>query len=143
MRYSIAIILAGILALAVPAAAQQEEAPDCPTGLTGQALRDGGVFMSWTLNSQTDVRIYRAVGDGALVLIDQLEFPATKYIDHNTDPGGTYRYEVRAVTEAGVESAGCSTFGITAVPFFPGALTLGLAALVGVAGYAVFRRRSS
>lgn len=123
--------------------------PPCPTDLHGQALEEGGVFMSWTLNSRSDIKVYRAVGDGDFEEIDHLEFPTTKYIDHDTEPDVTYRYQVTAVgmhqdnesRPAEGESPACETLEVTAVPVFSGFVPMIAAVAVGVVGYAMWRRR--
>jgi hypothetical protein len=143
----LAFMLSAVAALAPMATAQdppEETPPDgpaCPTSIHGQALRDGGIFFSWTLNSMTDVNIYRAEGDGAFEFQERLEFPATRHIDHDTEAGTTYRYHVTAIDDNGTESVACETLEVTAIPFFPS--WIGMVGAVGVAtaGYAVLRRR--
>lgn len=140
MRPLTPLIIVGLLAVATPATAQSE-APACPTDLNGYPPETGGVFMSWTLRSQTDVIVYRDAGNGTFEPLERLEFPATRYIDHDTEPGETYRYQVRAVSDDGVESEACGTLEVTTVPFFPAPLAMVAAALIGVGGYAWLRRR--
>lgn len=140
MRFLAALGPVLLLTFALPVAGQSE-APPCPTGLAGYPPETGGVFMSWTLRSSTDVIVYRDSGDGTFEPLERLDFPATRYIDHDTEPGETHRYQVRAVTDEGVESEACSTLEVTTVPFFPGAAGGFVAALVGVLGYAWVRRR--
>lgn len=123
--------------------------PPCPTGLTGQALPSGGIFMSWTLNSFSDVKVYRAEGGGDFEQVAYLEFPTTKWIDHDTEAGTAYRYQVTAVgshqynstVAAEGESPACSTFEAASVPVFPSPV-VGLATGgAAVAGYVALRRR--
>lgn len=115
--------------------------PPCPTSLHGYQTEDRDVFMSWTLNSFDDVNVYRAEGDGEFELIDTLEFPTTRYIDFDTEPGQTYRYKVTAVDEDGTESPSCGVFEVTTIPVFSTPLAMGLAAGVGAVAYVGLRRR--
>lgn len=98
-------------------------APDCPTDLAGYGPQTGGIFMSWTLRSKTDVNVYRDDGDGDFVLLDRLDFPATRYIDHLAEPGETYHYQVTAIADNGTESRACETATLTAVPHCPADLS--------------------
>lgn len=149
------IAMLAVLFLAVPAQAQdpqdQEDCfnddpdcvPDCPTDLHGMAPETGGVFMSWTLRSFTDVNVYRASGDAEFELIERREFPATKALDLDTEPGETYRYQVTAITDAGNESEACGTIEVTTVPVFGSWLAASAATGLGIVSYAVLARRRS
>lgn len=117
------------------------EHPPCPTGLTGQALPNGENFMSWTVNSFDDINVYRAEGDGEFVLTDRLEFPATKHLDQDAEPGTTYRYQVTAINETGVESPACAPIEITTIPVFPTPLALVGAGVLGMVAYTGLRCR--
>lgn len=105
--------------------------------------------MSWTLNSYSDVRVYRATNGEAPEPVAYLDFPSTRWLDHDTNPEDTYVYSVAAVGvnqevddgPAQGESARCGHLEVGAVPFFPGAIGL-VAGLVATAVGAWAMRRS-
>lgn len=136
------IMIAVLVAFSMSVQAQEEEgAPDCPTNLNGYPPETGGVFMSWTLNSQTDVNVYRDTGDGEFVFVERLDFPATRWIDHDTEEGQTYRYQVTAIDDQDRESEVCDTLEVTTVPDFPTMIGFVAATVLGVAAYTWSRRR--
>lgn len=124
--------------------------PPCPTDLAGNSPQSGGVFMSWTLNSFSDVKVYRAEGDGPFEEIAYKEFPTTRFIDLDADDGVTYRYQVTAVgmhqynetVPAEGESPACETIEATTVPVFPHVWAGVGATLLGACAYLVSRRRT-
>jgi len=124
--------------------------PPCPTGLAGHAPPSGGIFMSWTLNSFSDVKVYRAQAGGDFEEVAYLEFPTTRWLDHDTEAGATYRYQVTAVgshqynstVAAEGESPPCGTFEAASVPVFPSLAAALAVGGVAVAGYTVLRRRT-
>jgi len=123
--------------------------PPCPTGLAGQALEDGSIFLSWTLNSFSDILVYRSEAGGPMEQVAHLEFPTTKWIDHDTQAGVTYEYRVVAFgqhqydesVEPEGESQGCKTLTLTAIPFFPSVWAIGAAVAGGTIGLAAMSRR--
>jgi fibronectin type 3 domain-containing protein len=140
------LALLALLSTATTVAAQEEdddEAPDCPTDLVAASLEStgGAVFMTWTLNSLTDVNVYRAVGDGEFVLTDRHEFPQTRHLDEDVVAGTTYRYRVTAIDDEGRESEVCTEAEVTVIPFFPGWVGFVAASTLGVASYVAVRRR--
>ncbi|MBW3581554.1 MAG: fibronectin type III domain-containing protein [Euryarchaeota archaeon] len=171
LRWSVPTIgLLAILLLASGAAAQEEDLkdptcaedpdqmgcegstgdhPPCPTNLAGYAPETGGVFMSYQLNSFSDVKIYRSVDGGEMEEIAYKEFPTPRFIDHDTEPGKTYTYGVTAVgmhqydenVTAEGESPMCGTIEVTTVPFFPSAMTAVLVSGIAVVGYVAMRRK--
>lgn len=125
--------------------------PPCPTDLAGMPPETGGVFMSFTLNSRSDIRVYRDTGDGTFEAIGYREFPSTRFLDLDTEPGVTYRYKVVAVgldqrvnepeQPAEVESPACGVLEVTTVPVFGSWPALGAAVLLSTIGYVWLRRR--
>lgn len=126
--------------------------PPCPTHLAGTSPDTGGVFMSWTLNSRSDVRVYRATGDAEFQAIAYLEFPTTRFLDEDAQPGVTYRYTVTAVgldqrvnepdQPAEGESPACEVLEIAAVPFFGSWWATTAALVLATLGVVWVRRRS-
>ena len=104
----------------VAVAPASPQPPSAPSGVTATAGA-AGVTIAWQpVPGATGYRVHRAVGGGAAVL---LASPAgSPYVDAAAQPGTTYRYEVRAVNEAGESVAGTAT--VTTAPASPGSVAV-------------------
>ena len=112
----------------------------CPPGLTAVALDDAGVDLNWTaVEGALGYNVYRAVGEGDFEFLVSLE--ETAFTDRDVQGGVVYSYYVTATT-GDEESIGCMAVTVTAIPFFGAPVLIGLAAVGGVAAYALFRRRA-
>ena len=131
----------------------------CPD-VSAVANGDGSITLTWDEVSShsgekaSEYNIYRAVGDEEIpdtphvVVPDSSTVPEEEaedfepgtFVDTDTEAGVTYSYRVTALG-IGLQSRGCETVEVTAVPFF-GAPVIGVLALLGSAGaYSVLRRR--
>ena len=79
--------------------------PAAPTGLTGQALSNGRVRLTWAdqAGSEAGFRIQRAYGTstGAFSTIGQVGANVTTFTDGTAKAGKTYRYRVQAFNSVG------------------------------------------
>jgi hypothetical protein len=108
----------------------------CPTDLAAVANADGSVTLTWdAVDGATSYHVLRATDGGALAEIGTTA--GTTFTDTSTVPGTTYRFSVLA--DDGTTSEGCEVVEVTAVPELPG-LAMGVAAVGGVAVFAVLRR---
>ncbi|MFQ6066913.1 MAG: fibronectin type III domain-containing protein, partial [bacterium] len=103
-------------------------APSPPTNLSASALSEGGIKLTWTASSSTDVakyNIYRATSSGGQDYTSytyQVSSGTTTYTDTSTTDGTTYYYVVRAQDNVGnIETntnEASATAGITTGPSF-------------------------
>ena len=92
--------------------------PEAPTGLSAEASRES-VSLTWTAPDDDSVagyRILRMVRDAdppqeLAVLVENTGSTATSYTDDTVSPSTKYRYQVRAVNEAGA-GAGSATVDV-------------------------------
>lgn len=138
------LILCVLVALlcAVPASANgaaEDPRVECPEVIAAFSLGTGDIRLAWSeVEGAEEYRVYRAIeGSDDFALVETATFRAAD--DDTTEMGTTYEYRVTAVVD-GVESSGCGTATVTAVPFF-GSAMLGAAALLGTVGAFVFLRR--
>lgn len=81
--------------------------PAPPSGL-GVLPRDGGLEVSWSPSTDTDLalyRLYRAAGRGTEIRRAELPAKETAFLDEDGSPGTDYRYRLTAVDKDGNESA--------------------------------------
>lgn len=118
-----------------------EENVPCPE-LTVTAEAGPSNHLNWTAVEDADkYNIYKAVGDGPLLLIDMVDNATLSYDDEDVVQGQTYRYMVTVVID-GQESEDCDEVEVTAIPVFPTAIVATAAGLLGISAYAVIRKRS-
>ncbi len=78
--------------------------PAAPAGLTTVA-GPAGIDLAWERNTESDFkayRVYRALGDGALQQLAEIDTPS--YVDRAVESGKRYRYQVSSVDQLGNES---------------------------------------
>ncbi len=120
---------------------EEENGVPCPE-LTVTAEAGPSNHLNWTAVNDTDTyKIYKAVGDGPLVLLDTVDNTTLSYDDEDVVQGQTYRYMVTAVIDS-QESENCDEVEVTAIPVFPTAIVATAAGLLGISAYAVIRKRS-
>ncbi|MFO1532696.1 MAG: hypothetical protein ABR562_03215, partial [Thermoplasmatota archaeon] len=112
----------------------------CPTDLAATANAEGTVTLSFTpAPGANATNVYRAEGSGDLELLATIPGGVMGYTDTTTTAGTAYTYKVTAVGD--VESTACATVDVSAIPEFPTALAVGLAAGCGLLAYAFVRRK--
>lgn len=116
--------------------------PNCPT--TSATAEDGPQNnLTWTsVDGADSYQIYRQTAGGGFTELALVDGNTTTYEDTDVEQGDSYRYQVTAINDAGEESQVCNTAAVTAVPVFSSSIALASAALLGIAGYAIVRRRS-
>ena len=75
--------------------------PAVPAGLNA-VTGVGSIELAWERNTETDFKnyvIYRALGDGQLQKLAEIDVPA--YSDKATEPGKHYKYAIAAVDQRG------------------------------------------
>lgn len=114
----------------------------CSPDVSAFPMQDGSIRLTWTAVTVADsYNVYRAEGDGDFHLIGTTDASTQGFIDADTEPGTVYRYTVTYVVD-GNEREPCSMAEVTAIPSFPTAFGLVAAAGLGVAAYAVMRRKA-
>lgn len=115
--------------------------PVCPT--TSVTAEDGPQNdLEWTsVDGAESYQIYRQTAGGGFVELALVDGDTTTFEDTDVEQGDSYRYQVTAIVD-GEESKVCNTAAVTAVPVFSSAIALASASVLGLAGYAVVRRRS-
>lgn len=121
--------------------ARDTRPPACPEDVQAQALEEGEIELAWSGVSSADAyKVYRATENGTFGKVSSVMDPG--YVDEDPEADTTYRYRVVGASEDG-ESTDCPAVEATAIPAFPSALALGLAALGGLLSvHAIQRRRS-
>ena len=114
--------IGAVIALTMLLAACPEEAP-APTGPTGPSspanldveISDGQAELTWdAVAGATEYRIYSVGSDGTLTRIaEAVTITETTFTVTGLDNGTTYRYVVRAVNSAGIESGDSSEISAT------------------------------
>ncbi len=109
--------------------------------LLATANEGGSITINVTHAAGSDgSSLYRSVNGGPFALLSSIPAVQSQYLDSNTTIGSTYAYAATALF-AQSETDFCDSVEITSVPVFPGAVAASLAALVGMLGYALARRR--
>jgi hypothetical protein len=115
-------------------------APPCPHGLAAARDEEGHAVLSWQRDlNASGYNVYRAQGSGMLLFLGHLGGAFTSLTDGASSSTGTYQYVVTA-TRGESESAGCEAIIVASEPFFPDALSAGVA-LAGAVGVALVVRR--
>ncbi len=71
---------------------------------------NGRIILSWSYGAGShQFYVYKAIGDGSLVLLQSLPGSVTEFIDTEVAAGVTYRYAIKVVTDDGGESAMAAT----------------------------------
>lgn len=113
----------------------------CPTGLSASPNDDGSITLTWTAAPGSDgTNIYRALGDEDFEYLTTVGPAVGTYTDTTSVAGNAYAYTVTALY-GDSESADCPIVEVTAIPVFPGAIGVGLAAALGLGAYVVLQRR--
>lgn len=147
------LAVAALLLVQGAAAGHQDDTaerddPECVGPQQITAEHDGPAHViSWSAFAGADsYNLYRSEivpggpAGGGFDVLATVDGNTTTYHDSETETGATYRYFVTAVV-AGEETDACNIVETTAIPVFPSAVAAGLAGVVGIAGYAVLRRR--
>lgn len=116
--------------------------PNCPT--TSATAEEGPQNnLEWTeVDGAEAYQVYRqSPGSGGFQELALVDANTTSFNDTAVEQGDSYRYQVTAIAD-GDESQVCNTAAVTAVPVFSSAMALASASVLGIAGYAVVRRRS-
>ncbi|MHB8633914.1 MAG: hypothetical protein ACYDBQ_08130 [Thermoplasmatota archaeon] len=119
-------------------------AAPCPLGVTATPIA-GHVALRWdAVNGSTGYRVARAVDGGSFAYDYQDLAPSSQpnFTDLATTNGHSYSYLV-STQNTRLPPNACTPVSITmaSVPFFPGVLPLGLAAVGMLFGLLVIRRR--
>lgn len=119
-------------------AAATDTGPACATGVEAHAREGGVIEVTWNASEDADAyRVYRAGDDGELAHVATVE--DTRFVDDQTAASVVYAYRVTTTPEA--DPAACSAVATTAIPTFPAAIALGVAALGGAGAVVSVRRR--
>lgn len=117
---------------------------ECPGPRNVTALANDNETISVSWDYEVDAESYnvmRAIGAGSFSPLASVDGDTTTYLDTNVTTGVTYRYQVTVVVNDGEESEVCGTAEATAIPDLPGVFAIALAAVGGVAAYAIRRSR--
>ncbi len=115
--------IGAVIALTMLLAACPEDPPAGPAGPTGPSsptnlmveISDGQAELSWgAVAGATEYRIYRVGSDGTLTRIaEDTTITETTFTVTGLDNGTPYRYVIRAVNSAGIESGDSSQIRAT------------------------------
>jgi fibronectin type 3 domain-containing protein len=92
--------------------------PPVPVGVTGTALSENQITVSWNAVSGTlTYRLYRADdSDGPFALLAIVTAPDTVYIDSSLSPAAEYFYKVSAVNGIGEGGQSAAVSAVTKIP---------------------------
>ncbi|MCA1818748.1 MAG: fibronectin type III domain-containing protein, partial [Halobacteriales archaeon] len=114
---------------------------ECPSDVSATANADGSITIGFTAAPGSDgTNVYRLDADGDFQLLATVSANETSYTDTNTTAGSAYTYAVTALY-GDRESQECPVVEASAIPEFPTAVAVGLAASCGLLAYAFVRRK--
>lgn len=90
-------------------------APSVPTNVSGKALSQSQIQLSWTASTDNKgVTSYQVFRNGTLA--GSVNAPSTTFADANLNPGTSYQYYVKAVDAANNISGASQTVTVTTLP---------------------------
>jgi fibronectin type 3 domain-containing protein len=92
--------------------------PPVPVGVTGTALSENQITLSWNaVSGALTYRLYRAGdSDGQFTLLAIVTAPDTVYIDSSLNPAAEYFYRVSAVNGIGESGQSAAISAVTKIP---------------------------